>query len=128
MPKTVILVGHCSPDSSYLAITVKALWPDAAVHRANSTAAMERHLQTGADLLLVNRALDGDFDAADGIELISRFSARGAGRMMLISNYSDAQADAIKAGALPGFGKSELSTAKPRQMLASALAESKLEK
>ena len=74
------------------------------------------------------RALDGDFDAADGIELISRFSARGAGRMMLISNYSDAQADAIKAGALPGFGKSELSTAKPRQLLASALAESKLEK
>jgi hypothetical protein len=43
--------------------------------------------------------------------------------MMLVSNYADAQADAVKAGALPGFGKRELGSPKVVQLLKEALGE-----
>ena len=49
-------------------------------------------------LLLVNRALDGDFKASDGIELIRSVHAAGGPKAMLISNYAAAQAAAAAAG------------------------------
>ena len=58
-------------------------------------------------LLLINRALDGEFTATDGIELIRQTRNNPhPPAMMLISNYPEAQEEAVKAGAAPGFGKS----------------------
>jgi hypothetical protein len=45
---------------------------------------------------------------------------------MLISNYPDAQARAVAAGALQGFGKSEMMARGTRDILASALGGSTL--
>ena len=83
--------------------------------------AIEQYLNT-ASLLLVNRVLEGDFDSDSGVDLIAEASARGEhAAMMLISDFPDAQESAIAAGALPGFGKSQLynaaSAAKLRQAL-----------
>lgn len=77
----------------------------------------------GADLLLINRALDGDFSAADGVELIRRLASAGpAGpKMMLVSGYPDAQAAAEAAGAQPGFGKRDLYAAETKRRLRVAL-------
>jgi hypothetical protein len=40
---------------------------------------------------------------------------------MLVSNYPDAQAAAVAAGALPGFGKRELGSARIPELIRSAL-------
>lgn len=122
MIKKVYLVGHCSPDSSYLSLAIRAVAPDCAIARVNDEKGLATALQDSPDLLLINRQLDGDFAAFSGIDLIARCrQTHPQAKSMLISNYADAQAQAIGAGAMPGFGKSELSTRKAREALASAL-------
>ena len=127
MSKRVILVGHCSPDSSYLSIAIKAVVPDATIERAMGDVALLAALQKGADLLLINRVLDGDYRNPDGIGMLTQCKVSHPEiPVMLVSNYSDAQAKATAAGALPGFGKSELRSKRTSEVLASALGGSKL--
>jgi hypothetical protein len=81
-----------------------------------------------ANLLLINRVLDGEFADDSGVELIRRLAGGAGGgavggaggkdgmraTLMLVSNYADAQAEAVAAGggaAVPGFGKSSAGTA-----------------
>jgi hypothetical protein len=115
----VILVGHCGSDGRALERMVLATLPGVRVSFADDEEALN-DLVDDASLLLVNRVLDGDFKDNAGVALIARLRERhlpgagagagaGAGpRMMLISNYPDAQTAAVAAGALPGFGKSEM--------------------
>lgn len=120
--KKVYLVGHCSPDSSYLSLAVRSITPECEISRVNDESTLSTALKDGADLLLINRQLDGDFAAFSGIDLIARCRQNHPNvKFMLISNYADAQAQALAAGAVPGFGKSELSTRKAREAIASAL-------
>lgn len=75
------------------------------------------------DLVLVNRILDRD--ETDGIELIRRIKADpqlAAIPVMLISNYPDAQEAAVRAGALAGFGKADLTGGTVPRALRDALA------
>ena len=127
MCKTVTLVGHCLPDSSYLKMAVKALCPDAKVQRVNDDEAFATAVRTGTDLLLINRVLDGHFTTHYGVDLIKDIRQTNPGiRTMLISNYPDAQKMAEESGALPGFGKAEIGSRKAIEALASALGSSKL--
>ncbi len=60
-------------------------------------------------LVLVNRVTDED--GSLGVDLIRTLKHEPALAnldVMLVSNFADAQADAVGLGALPGFGKSEL--------------------
>jgi hypothetical protein len=110
MPKmrTIILVGHCGPDVHLLKSAVSRAVPGARIIAANDAESLARAELADA-LLLVNRVLDGGFADDRGIELIRDIHQRpGAPKTMLISNYKDAQADAVAAGALPGFGKTQL--------------------
>lgn len=105
-----LLVGHCLPDRMSLSRAVKRALPDVKTEAVNSDNALEKHFED-ADLVLVNRALDGRFQASSGIDLIRSLGERRAnGRpaMMLISDYPDAQEEAQQAGAAPGVGKSQL--------------------
>lgn len=124
MPKRVYLVGHCSPDSTYLMQAVLSVDASAAIKRINDDAALAQALEESPtpDLLLVNRQLDGLFDTYEGLELIAAVRASHPEvKLMLISNYPDAQAAAERAGAVPGFGKSELRTPKAMQRLRAAM-------
>jgi CheY-like chemotaxis protein len=106
----VLLVGHCMPDSFGLSRAVKKALPGAKVDRVNSDAAL-RKAMSGADLLLINRALDGRFLDADGVDMIRRLRLEANGRapgMALVSNFPEAQQAAEEAGASPGVGKSDL--------------------
>jgi two-component system, chemotaxis family, chemotaxis protein CheY len=124
MSKKVLLVGHCSPDSSYLTLAVRSVCPEASVHRVNNDTALLASLEAGCDLLLVNRMLDGDFKDYSGITLVSRCRKfKPTIPVILVSNYADAQAEAIAAGALPGFGKAELGHQKAKEALAAVLAK-----
>jgi len=82
----------------------------AEVVRANgSSDALDKLRQQPFDLVLVNRVLDQD--GSPGLELIRQMKGDDALHtvpVMLVSNYEDAQRDAVAAGALPGFGKDAL--------------------
>lgn len=122
MPRKVVLVGHCGPDSSYLRMAVSSAARDIRVSAADTSAELQRVLKDQPDLLLLNRVLEWGFDESEGVDLIRRLRAEHPNlKMMLVSNYADAQQAAVEAGALPGFGKRELGTAKVTQMLRSAL-------
>jgi hypothetical protein len=59
-----------------------------------------------------------------GVDLIKRIKDRKFEvKMMLVSNYPDAQAEAIAAGALPGFGKRELGSSRILTLIREALED-----
>jgi two-component system chemotaxis response regulator CheY len=122
MPKKIVLVGHCGPDSSYLRITVGKACPGAQVLAADDDATLGRHLGDGVDLLLLNRQLDYGFDESEGVDLLKRLRAIYPNlKAMLVSNYPDAQAAAVAEGALPGFGKRELGSPRVAALIRDAL-------
>ena len=105
----VVLVGHCGADGLMLEEAVRrALGVDVKIDHANTTDQVQRYASSNS-LMLVNRLPDGRFDASDGIELIRDLAGLPDPPVaMLISNYLDAQEQAIGAGAVRGFGKSDL--------------------
>lgn len=109
MPKKVVLVGHCGPDSSYLTMAVKSASSDIRVSAADSDAEIEREIARGADLLLLNRVLDYGFAQHTGVDLLRNLKKKHPQiKAMLVSNYSDAQEAALAEGAFPGFGKHDI--------------------
>jgi two-component system chemotaxis response regulator CheY len=116
--KTVVLVGHCGPDSWALKSAIGSAVPGVEILSADTSRELDAVLGR-ADLLLINRVLDGGFKGLGGIELIQ--SLRGHPKAMLISNYPDAQEVAEAAGAIPGFGKSEMYAERTRSRLRAAL-------
>jgi two-component system, chemotaxis family, chemotaxis protein CheY len=71
---------------------------------------------------LLNRQLDWGFETDTGVELIRSLRAKFPNvKMMLVSNYAEAQAEAIAVGALPGFGKREIGTPRVKDAIRSAL-------
>jgi two-component system chemotaxis response regulator CheY len=123
MSKKVVLVGHCGPDSSFLRITVAKASREVQVLSADDQQALTRHLADGnADLLLLNRQLDYGFDVNEGVDLIRTLrKAYPKVKTMLVSNYPDAQAAAVAEGALPGFGKRDLGSARVADLIRGAL-------
>ncbi|MEM6393280.1 MAG: hypothetical protein AAF797_10950 [Planctomycetota bacterium] len=104
----IALVGHCGFDSGSLTRLVRSTFPDADVTAVNQQDDLTPSADDAPsfDLLLVNRVLDGRFDADTGIDLIRSVCPHTPA--LLISNFPEAQADAEEAGAHPGFGKSDL--------------------
>lgn len=122
MSKKIVLVGHCGPDSSFLRMTVGKAEKSAQVLAADDSNELNRLLENGADLLLLNRQLDYGFDETEGVALIRRLRAEHPHvRTMLVSNYPEAQAAAIAEGALPGFGKRELGSPRVAALIRDAL-------
>ncbi|HEV8605771.1 MAG TPA: hypothetical protein VGQ99_10415 [Tepidisphaeraceae bacterium] len=122
MGKKVVLVGHCGADSSYLRIAVSAAGPGVSVVAADDEQSLARVLEGGADLVLINRILDWGFPEEEGVELIARLRRMHPNiRTMLVSNHADAQAAAVAAGAMPGFGKREIGTPRVKAILLGAL-------
>ena len=128
MAAAFLAVGHCGPDGWMLRTAIQRSWPDATVESIGDEADLEALLaadSTGPAVLLVNRQLDGRFEAADGIDLIRNRHEPGSDRVwVLISNFEDAQSEAIAAGAHPGFGKTALNNPDTTAVLESAVARS----
>ena len=59
-----------------------------------------------------------------GIDLIQAMADRGnTSPSMLVSNYAEAQQAAEAAGALPGFGKSQVADPETRRRISGLIAE-----
>ena len=120
--KVVALVGHCGPDSSFLRMAVTSAVPGTRVVMVDSEQDLSQALQEGVDLLLLNRRLDYGFEDDDGVEIVRRIKTQKPDqRVMMVSNYPETQIAAESAGALPGFGKREIGSARVKDRIAAAL-------
>jgi hypothetical protein len=109
MSQRIALVGHCEVDGPRLKRDISAGLPGTEVVRINTMGDLERTLEEGVDLLLVNREPVG-FEE-EGVELIREvLEAHPAAKVMLVSNKAEAQEEAVKAGAMEGFGKKLMGT------------------
>ena len=121
-PKRIVLVGHCGPDSSYLRMTIGKAIKDATILMADDEAHLDKFVNDGVDLLILNRVLDYGFSVDLGTDLIKKLrQGQPDLKLMLITNYPEVQAEAIQLGALPGFGKREMGSAHVAELLRNAL-------
>jgi two-component system, chemotaxis family, chemotaxis protein CheY len=118
----VALAGHCGPDSSYLRMATSKALPGAHILMVDDDAELRRLLADGLELVLVNRVLDYGFQDETGVDLIRRYRSEfPGGRYMLVSNYPEAQQEAVSAGAMPGFGKREIGSPRVTSLLRDAI-------
>lgn len=105
----VLDVGNCHPDHSAIARMLVQHF-DVEVDRVMHVDEAWRQLRERSyDLVLVNRIIFED--GSEGMPLIERMQQGESTQkvpVMLVSNYADAQARATAAGAIMGFGKSDI--------------------
>lgn len=109
MKKHVLDVGQCQMDHGALRRLIEGKFAADVTQAHSAEQALVQLRSRQFDLVLVNRKLDADY--SDGLEIIKQIKADPdlAGvNVMLVTNYAEHQAQAIAAGAVPGFGKSEL--------------------
>src|SRR5439155_18491264 len=95
---------------------------DVKIVMADDDGELSNALSEGLDLVLFNRELGYGFSVTQGVRVIEHLRKVSPNlKMMLVTNYPDAQAAAIAAGALPGFGKRELGTTRVAQLLRDAI-------
>jgi two-component system, chemotaxis family, chemotaxis protein CheY len=124
MPKKIALVGHCGPDATYLRLTVARAVKDAQIVMVDDQHDLNQLLEGGVDLLMFNRQLEYGFETDEGVEMIRRLkAANSAVKVMLVSNYPEAQQAATAAGAVPGFGKREIGSPHVSDLIRSALSD-----
>jgi CheY-like chemotaxis protein len=107
--KRVLSVGQCFADYGSIARTLQHHFAAEVVGADDAGEALDRLRRETFALVLVNRRLDAD--GSSGLEVIQQIKADETLRqtpVMLVSNYEDAQKEAVEAGALPGFGKGSL--------------------
>lgn len=107
--KRVLSVGQCFADHGAISRTLEQHFGAEVLPAGSAEEALARLREEPVSLVLVNRVLDGDL--TPGLELIRALKAEDALRevpVMLVSNYDDAQEQAVAAGAVRGFGKAAL--------------------
>ena len=120
MAKFVLSVGNCGFDNSQLSHLVSEA-AQLEMRTAHSIDEGAGAVDDDCQLVLINRVFDRTRE--QGLELVTRLqSERPETPTMLISNYADAQQAAVKSGALPGFGKSQLGDAALVQRLSELLS------
>lgn len=125
MPVVVLSVGQCGFDDTRLARLLRDEC-NALLDRAYTATDAQRMLaEKQYRLVLANRVFDST--AESGVEFIRTCKAAGhATPMMLVSDYNDAQVAAVEAGALPGFGKSQIFSPSVAEMLRAVLGRAEV--
>jgi PleD family two-component response regulator len=108
--KRVLSIGQCGADHASISNALDRYFAAEVVPAEDWSEALSHLRRTTFDLVLVNRLLDAN--GSSGLAVIKEFMASEAFHrlpVMLVSNFDDAQREAIQAGAKKGFGKSALS-------------------
>jgi CheY-like chemotaxis protein len=119
----VLDVGNCGHDHGQISSMLQRNFGAETVVADTAAETLERLAREHFDLVLVNRKLDHDY--SDGIEIVKRIKSDpqlSQIPVMLITNYAEHQEQAVAEGALPGFGKLELSSPTTRERLQAVLA------
>jgi two-component system chemotaxis response regulator CheY len=107
--KRVLSVGQCFADHSSITRVLRGSFGAEVVGADTQREALNALRQDSFALVLVNRVFDAD--GSSGLDLIGAIKAEEDLRdvpVMLVSNYEDAQAQAVREGAVLGFGKAAL--------------------
>jgi CheY-like chemotaxis protein len=107
--KRVLSAGQCAADHWSISRTLERAFPVEVVSADTSAEVIEKLRQEKFALVLVNRVFDAD--GSSGLDLIRLMKAAEELRgvpILLVSNYADAQQEAVAAGAAQGFGKAAL--------------------
>ena len=121
MTKKVLIVGQCSFDYGSIAQLLSALSATAVkvdLH-VSTIGAIKEH---SPSLILVNRINDND--GTSGVALIKELRSNSSFNeipIMLVSNYEEAQREALEVGAIKGFGKSSLGSEETQRLLKEVL-------
>jgi DNA-binding response OmpR family regulator len=118
MPKQVLSVGQCAFDHAALCRLIEGRFNARVVPAATAGEAIAALAGQPFDLVLVNRVFDAD--GGLGLEFIRRVKSDGACSnvpLMLITNFPEHEAQAVAAGAVPGFGKRDLAGPAPLERL-----------
>ena len=121
--KKVLSVGQCGADHGSLTRVLKTQFDAEVVSADTFDEALGELKGGGYDLVLVNRVFD--YDRSSGLDFIGILRddpSLAQVPVMLVSNYDDAQAQAVAKGALPGFGKAALNHPRTLDRLRAALA------
>src|SRR5262245_23298310 len=107
--KRVLSVGQCPADDGSIRRTLERGF-GAEVVAVDTADDAVRQIRAGDfALVLVNRIFDADgYSGLDFIRTLRADAALAATPVMLVSNFDDAQAQAVAEGAVPGFGKASL--------------------
>lgn len=122
--RRVLSVGQCAFDHGQISRKLGQSLGVEVAEEATAEDALATLAQTSFDLILVNRV--GASDGAPGVDLIRALKSEPTTAdlpVMLVSNYRDAQAEAVALGALPGFGKADLGSAETVKRLQAALEQ-----
>jgi CheY-like chemotaxis protein len=107
--KRILSVGQCAADHSRISRTFQQAFAAEVIGVDTNVEALDKLRREAFALVLVNRVFDAD--GASGLDFIKHVKSDAALTqmpLMLVSNYTDAQKQAVEAGATPGFGKAEL--------------------
>lgn len=107
--KRVLSAGQCAADNWSVRTALKLHFPVEVTEASTTAEALAKLRAESFDLVLLNRVFDRD--GTSGLDVIRRLKSDEKLRsvpVMLVSNYEDAQQQAVHAGAVPGFGKAEL--------------------
>lgn len=122
----ILDVGNCGPDHAALSRMLKSGFGAEVRQTDHIEDTLAALAAESFDLVLINRKLDCDY--SDGMEVLKRIkqhSNLSTVPVMLISNYEDAQAEAVAHGALLGFGKLQLNAPATRERLSNVFQPQK---
>ena len=121
MPKMVLSVGQCGADHHSLTSLLNSQFGAEVVSAASAREALAQLRRDRYNLVLVNRLFDRGGSGLDFIVQLKADASLTGVPVMLVSNYDDAQQQAVALGALPGFGKSSLGSPATLRRLGDAL-------
>jgi two-component system chemotaxis response regulator CheY len=108
--KQVLSLGQCGADHYSISRLLSGEFGAEVTAASTSEEALAKLRQGDFALVLVNRVLD--YDGGSGLDFIARLKSEERLRslpVMLVSNYPEAQDEAVQKGAELGFGKAQLS-------------------
>lgn len=122
MAYSILSIGQCLADEGSLSRAIQSYFTVEMTSVATAQEGLQQLEESKFDLILVNRLFDRD--GGSGIQLIRELKQNDQTAeipVMLISNFEQAQQEAMALGAVPGFGKSQLGEEVVKQRMASVL-------
>jgi CheY-like chemotaxis protein len=121
--KNVLIIGHCDLDNPQITLLIEKTFSAKTTRLKMSKKAVECLEKQDYDLVIINRI--GAFDQDSGLELIKAIKQDGRFKMplMMVTNYKDQMEEAIKCGAVPGYGKDRLHDKDTIELLSQYLCE-----
>jgi two-component SAPR family response regulator len=122
MKKRVLDVGNCGPDHGSIKKMLQRVFDVDVLQTDQTSDTLALLEKENVDLILVNRKLDVDY--SDGVDVISAIKADSrfaAIPVMLVTNMDEYQEQAVKVGAVHGFGKLALNAPETHNRIRDAL-------